>query len=100
MNEIDLTKQNFWEVFGEKLANHMNLKLGSSILDIGTGGGSCLIPAAKIIGPTGKAFGIDLWKNRIEDVNENIKKNNLTNTTAQVMDARELTFEDDTFDYT
>jgi len=100
MEEIDLTNQNFWEVFGEKLAQYMNLKPGSSILDIGAGGGACLIPAAKIIGPTGKAVGIDLWKNRIEEIQENVKKNNLSNTTAQVMDARELTFDDNTFDYT
>jgi ubiquinone/menaquinone biosynthesis C-methylase UbiE len=100
MEEIDLAKQDFWEVFGEKLALFMNLKTGSSVLDIGTGGGSCLIPAAKIIGPTGQAIGIDLWKNRIEEVRENIKENNLSNTTAQIMDARELTFEDNTFDFT
>ncbi len=78
----------------------MNLHKGSSVLDIGTGGGACLIPAAKIIGPTGQAIGIDLWKNRIDEVNENIKKNSLSNIITQVMDARELTFDDNTFDYT
>ena len=93
---IDL---NYWSVFGEKVVQYMNLTPGARMLDIGTGGGACLIPAAKIIGPSGHIIGIDRWENCINETLENIKNSLLTNATAEIMDARELTFDDKTFDY-
>jgi len=94
----DVIGLDFWSAFGKKLADYMDLKTGMRVLDVGTGGGACLIPAAKAIGSIGHAIGIDLWENRITVVLENIKKNNLFNATAEIMDARKLTFKDKTFD--
>ncbi|NHJ05597.1 MAG: class I SAM-dependent methyltransferase [Candidatus Heimdallarchaeota archaeon] len=89
----------YWTEIGKRLAEHMNYKKNSTVLDIGTGGGACLLPAAKMIGMEGQAIGIDLWKNRIDETIENAKKNGLENVSAQIMDARKITFENKTFDY-
>lgn len=88
----------FWSVFGEKLVQYMNLKPGTRILDIGTGGGACLIPAARTIGSSGHIIGIDRWENQVAETLENIKNSLLTNATAEIMDARDLTFDAATFD--
>jgi ubiquinone/menaquinone biosynthesis C-methylase UbiE len=101
MNNEDneIISLDFFSAFGKKLAQYLELKPGTRVLDVGTGGGACLIPAAKAIGPSGHVIGIDRWENRIAEVLENIRNNFLTNATAEIMDARELTYEDNTFDY-
>ncbi|MBK5112953.1 MAG: methyltransferase domain-containing protein [Candidatus Heimdallarchaeota archaeon] len=97
--KIEIFGLDFWSAFGEKLVQYMELKPGTRVLDVGTGGGSCLIPAAKTIGSSGYAIGIDRWENRITETLENIKSNLLSNATAEIMDARELIYDDKTFDY-
>ena len=89
----------YWSAFGHRLTELMEFKEGTKVLDIGTGRGRSLIPAAKKIGPNGKIIGIDRWPNFIEEATENIKKNFLTNTHLEIMDARKLTFDDSSFDY-
>ena len=96
--ENEVSGLNFWTAFGKTLAKFMELKPGTKVLDIGTGGGACLIPAAKAIGPSGHAIGIDRWENRITETLENIKSNLLANASAEIKDARELTFDDNIFD--
>jgi ubiquinone/menaquinone biosynthesis C-methylase UbiE len=89
----------YWTAFGERLTELMNFKRSTKVLDIGTGSGACLIPAAMKIGLQGQIIGIDLWPNKIEATLENIRKKSLTNASAEVMDARKLTFNDNFFDY-
>ncbi len=89
----------YWSAFGQRLADLMEFKESTKILDVGTGRGACLIPAAKKIGSNGYVIGIDLWTNVIEVTTENIKNNNLTNAHVEIMDARELTFDTSSFDY-
>ncbi|MCK5046578.1 MAG: class I SAM-dependent methyltransferase, partial [Candidatus Heimdallarchaeota archaeon] len=95
----DIIGLDFWSAFGKKLVQYLEMKSGSRVLDVGTGGGACLIPAAKIIGSSGHAIGIDRWENRITETLENLKSNLLSNATAELMDARELSFDDNSFDY-
>lgn len=96
--ENEIIGLDFWSAFGEKLVQYMNLTLGARILDIGTGGGACLIPAARIIGASGYIIGIDRWENQVAKTLENIKSNLLTNATAEIMDANDLTYDNNTFD--
>ncbi len=73
----------------------MNLTKGAQMLDVG----ACLIAAAKKIGSTGHVIGIDLYENCITEVNSNIEKNKLINASVEIMDARNLTYKDNTFGY-
>ncbi len=50
----------YWDKFGETLVRLLEIKEGSRVLDIGTGGGSTLFPAAKRVGPKGKVTGVEI----------------------------------------
>ncbi|NHJ47272.1 MAG: methyltransferase domain-containing protein [Asgard group archaeon] len=90
----------YWAAFAYRLIELMDLQEGTKVLDIGTGHGDCLLAAAKKIGSKGHLIGIDKWKGCVDKTNENIKKNSLMNAYAEEMDARNLTYNDNTFDYT
>lgn len=75
-----------------------------TVLDIGTGRGLLLLGAAKRL-TSGKATGIDIWNT--EDLTANTKENALANAIAEgvadkiaveSMDARQMTFPDESFD--
>jgi len=89
----------YWTAIGIRLAEHMDYSQGTKVLDVGTGWGACIIPAAKKIGPQGYAIGIDLWKNSIKEIMNNAKKHGLTNISAEIMNARTISFDDNFFDY-
>ncbi|MHA2028311.1 MAG: class I SAM-dependent methyltransferase, partial [Candidatus Kariarchaeaceae archaeon] len=90
----------YWSTFGLRLIDQMHLKTGTKVLDVGTGGAACLIPAAKKIGVSGQIIGIDSWEKGIPGAMENINNAGLTNASVQFMAAQEMTFEDNTFDST
>jgi ubiquinone/menaquinone biosynthesis C-methylase UbiE len=50
----------FFRAFGERLVHFADLEPGQSVLDVGTGRGAVLRPAAAAVGPTGRAVGVDL----------------------------------------
>jgi SAM-dependent methyltransferase len=50
----------FFAVFGQRLVEMAELRPGQSVLDIGTGRAAVLGPAATVVGPGGRAVGVDL----------------------------------------
>jgi O-methyltransferase/aklanonic acid methyltransferase len=56
----------FFDYFGERLAKLATPNAGEKILDIATGKGAVLFPAAKAVGPYGAAIGIDLSQRMIK----------------------------------
>lgn len=50
------------------------LKLGETVLDLGPGGGIDVLLSAKRVGPTGKAFGLDMTDEMLALANENKRK--------------------------
>src|SRR3989339_417096 len=55
------------------------VKEGDTVLDLGSGAGFDLIPAAKKVGPNGRVIGVDMTEAMIERARENIKAEELTN---------------------
>lgn len=55
------------------------MKPGQVVLDLGSGAGLDLILAARKVGPTGKAIGLDMTPEMIEAANRNITKSGLKN---------------------
>src|SRR3954470_17754685 len=51
-----------------------NLREGETVLDLGSGGGLDVFLAAKKVGPTGKAIGIDMTPEMIELAKKNAAK--------------------------
>jgi O-methyltransferase/aklanonic acid methyltransferase len=50
----------FFERFGARLVEVADLRPGESVLDVGAGRGATLLPAARAVGPEGRALGVDL----------------------------------------
>jgi ubiquinone/menaquinone biosynthesis C-methylase UbiE len=81
---------------GERLAQMVLLGPGGRVLDVGCGAGGALLPAARRVGPTGEAVGIDLSEGMVARTREAAA--GLEQVRAEVMDAASLDFEDERFD--
>jgi SAM-dependent methyltransferase len=55
------------------------LKPGEVVLDLGSGGGIDVLLSARRVGPTGKAFGLDMTDEMLALAEENKRKSGLTN---------------------
>jgi ubiquinone/menaquinone biosynthesis C-methylase UbiE len=84
--------------FGKRLAELAEIRKGACILDLGMGGGTSLIPAAKRVGTTGQVFGIDISHEMIRYSYEKIKDLKIPNARLIQTDAKNLIFKDNTFD--
>jgi arsenite methyltransferase len=56
-----------------------DLKPGEVVLDLGSGGGIDVLLSAKRVGPTGKAYGLDMTDDMLALANENKRKAGATN---------------------
>jgi len=57
----------------------IDLKSGEVVLDLGSGGGIDVLLSAKRVGPTGKAYGLDMTDEMLALANENKKKAGVEN---------------------
>ena len=55
------------------------LKPGETVLDLGSGGGIDVLLSARRVGPTGKAYGLDMTDGMLALANENKRKSGLEN---------------------
>jgi arsenite methyltransferase len=55
------------------------LNVGETVLDLGSGGGIDVLLSAKRVGPTGKAYGLDMTDEMLALANENKRKAGATN---------------------
>src|SRR5215467_10414459 len=55
------------------------LKPGEVVLDLGSGGGSDVLLSARRVGPTGKAYGLDMTDEMLALAGENQKKSGISN---------------------
>ncbi|HQR19639.1 MAG TPA: arsenite methyltransferase [Burkholderiaceae bacterium] len=55
------------------------LKPGETVLDLGSGGGIDVLLSARRVGPTGKAYGLDMTDEMLALAEENRRKSGLTN---------------------
>lgn len=94
----DMGRNRFFSDFGAIAASKMDIKPGSSVLDIATGRGAFLYRACDRIGASGRVVGIDLAEGMIESTSGDIEEKGLSIELYQ-MDAESLDFEDGTFDY-
>ncbi|MBS0649224.1 MAG: methyltransferase domain-containing protein [Verrucomicrobia bacterium] len=85
----------FFEYFGTRLVELAKLARDDQILDVATGKGAVLFPAAQVVGPQGKALGIDISSQMIEDAQA---KAPYPWIELQQMDAEHLLLPDHSFD--
>lgn len=84
--------------FGLRLVNWVSLKHDTKMLDIATGTGAVLLPAARLLGPNGRVTGIDLSGGLLRELEASAHAEGLTNVEFRKMDAEHLEFPDQTFD--
>lgn len=85
--------------FGEQLVQALNLVGGERVLDVATGNGAVLIPAAERVGRYGRIVGIDLSGKMLEQTEDAARQAGLDNFELYKMDAEHLEFRDGIFDW-
>ncbi len=86
--------------FGRRLVEAARIPAGSRVLDAATGRGAVLFPAAEAVGPQGLVIGIDLSEEMVLATEQELASRGFT-ASAEVcrMDAENLDFPDESFDY-
>ncbi len=64
---------------GQNFLTALGIKKGQTVLDFGCGSGNYTIPAAKIVGNKGRIYAIDIDPEKLDQLNERLKKEDLVN---------------------
>lgn len=84
--------------FGRRLVDVAGINAGARVLDIASGRGAVLFPAAERVGVGGEVAGVDIADAMAHATSEEAARRGLT-ARVNVMDAEELTFPDEVFDF-
>ncbi len=95
---FDSTGPSIFSYIGRRLVEVIGIAEGAQVLDIATGRGANLLPAAEKVGPHGHVTGIDLAETMVQETAADIQRRNIQNATVQHMDAEHLSFSDASFD--
>ena len=87
-----------YQYFGSHLVDWLSLEPDTKMLDIATGTGAVLLPAAQLLASNGHVTGIDLSAGLLEEARLSVRQEKLPNVTLRKMDAEHLEFPDETFD--
>ncbi|MBI5303607.1 MAG: methyltransferase domain-containing protein [Chloroflexi bacterium] len=93
--QYDHTGPRVFEQLGARLVELMPLAPGAQVLDVATGRGAVLVPAAQRVGATGHVVGIDLAQGMLDATARDIARHNVE---LRKMDAEQLEFADASFD--
>jgi ubiquinone/menaquinone biosynthesis C-methylase UbiE len=84
-------------VYGQRLVEIVGIEPGQRVLDVATGRGAVLFPAAERIGADGHLEGIDLAEGMVQATNADAERRGVR-ARVRVMDAEHLDFPDASFD--
>jgi len=76
----------------------LDLREGDTVLDLGSGGGIDVFIAAKKVGPTGRAIGVDMTEEMISKARENAQKAGIGNAEFRLGEIENLPVESDSVD--
>jgi len=96
----DAAANSFWDRFGRRTVERLDLKRGASILDVCCGCGASAIPAAQAVGAEGTVLGVDLAQRLLEIAQRKAKLRGLQNIEFRVGDMLKLALPASTFDAT
>lgn len=82
----------------EDLLHRIGLQDGQTVLDYGCGIGSYAIPAARIVGATGKVHALDIHPIAVERVQKRAKKEGLSNIVT-IQSGLDTGLEDESIDF-
>lgn len=76
----------------------IDLRPGETVLDLGSGGGIDVLLSARRVGPTGKAYGLDMTEDMLALARENQKKSGLENVEFLKGEIENIPLPDDSVD--
>jgi O-methyltransferase/aklanonic acid methyltransferase len=85
--------------FGNKLVEYANIHEGAAVLDIACGRGASLFPAFEKVKPSGKVIGIDLSPEMLAETRKELDQRNTDGIRVIKMDAEQLLFPSESFDF-
>lgn len=97
-SRYDRTGPNLFQRSGERLVELLALKTGERVLDVATGIGAVLIPAAQRVGSNGRVVGIELSSAMLGEAERAARARGLSNLDLRKMDAEHLEFMEHSFD--
>jgi ubiquinone/menaquinone biosynthesis C-methylase UbiE len=96
---FDRVGPRFFSKSGSRLVELAQIPNGAKILDVATGRGAVLFPAAYRVGRSGLVIGVDLSGGMLREIATDAKGGNLSQVGLCHMDAEQLGFLDKWFDY-
>ena len=89
----------YFSYFGRRLVEWMQVPAGASVLDVATGRGAVLFPAAAAVEEHGRVVGVDFAATMVAETAKELALRGLTNVEVYQMDAEHLEFPAESFDY-
>jgi len=89
-DHYDDPANSFWDRFGRRTVERLDLRPGSHVLDVCCGSGASAIPAAETTGPGGSVLGVDLAENLLQLARTKATDRGLTNIDFQTGDMLNL----------
>src|SRR5262249_48838076 len=77
---------------GRRLVDLNHVQSGDVILDLGTGRGAVLLPAARRVGAGGRAIGVDIATEMVAYTRRTLESEQLAHASVQLMDVSRLHF--------
>ena len=84
----------FWQRFGQRTIERLQLAPGAHVLDVCCGSGASALPAAAAVGPTGSVLGVDLAENMLALARVKAERRGLRNAEFRVGDMLALPIDD------
>jgi ubiquinone/menaquinone biosynthesis C-methylase UbiE len=88
----------FFSRFGQRLVELADVGIGETVLDLASGRGASLIPAARAVGAGGRVIGVDLAPRMVDLLTQDLQRLGMTQACAVVGDATHLDVPDNEFD--
>lgn len=94
----DQTEHTLFQDFGRDAIGELGLRAGDRVLDLATGRGALLFPAAEAVGEAGDVVGVDVSERMIAHLSREIAERGITHASARVMGADQLAYPENHFD--
>ncbi len=94
----DLPANSYWERFGRRTVERLELAGGARVLDVCCGSGASALAAAEIVGPRGAVLGVDLSQNLLGLAREKAQRQGLCNAQFRAGDMLALEAEREAWD--
>ncbi|GIJ44018.1 methyltransferase [Virgisporangium aliadipatigenens] len=88
----------FWDRFGRGTVDRIGLRPGDRVLDACCGTGASALPAARLVGPTGRVLGVDLAEPALARARAKAHRQGLTNVEFRAADAGRTGLPSESFD--